>query len=155
MLENDHVNSLTELVSADAFVFGAQTGLDVQLRDGLESLAAQEPIAGEELERLGLTGPGGLTSIVGSDVALEVTPGTVFPIDGALMLTTTDPAAMRALMDRWARELDAAIPGGTDWVEAEHAGVSYVSLEPSADLPVPVAYGVVGDVAVIAASPTS
>ena len=67
------------------------------------------------------------------------------------MMTTTDPTAMRALMDRWARELRRVLPGGGTWVEAEHAGVSFARLDGPAELPV--AYAIVDDVAVIADSP--
>ena len=150
-LDSDHVNALIDLVSADALGFGAQTGFDVQIRQGLEDLAAADPTVSTELERLGITGPGGLASILGPDVAFEVTPGTTLPVGGAVMVSTTDPAAMRALMDRWARQLGEQLPGGGKWVEAEHSGVSYTYLDGPAELPV--AYGVVDDVAVIAVSP--
>lgn len=153
LLASDHVNALLDLVSADAFGFGAQTGLDVQIEQGLQDLAAADPAIGAELERLGITGPGGLASIVGPDLAFEVTPGTTLPVGGAVMLSTTDPAAMRALMDRWARKLQLGgqLPGGGRWVEAEHSGVSFAYLDGPAELPI--AYGVVDDVAVVAASP--
>jgi hypothetical protein len=150
-LDSDHVNVLIDLVSADALGFGAQTGVDVQIEQGLEDLAAAEPAIASELEKLGITGPGGLASILGPDVAFEVTPGATLPVGGAVMVSTTDPAAMRALMDRWARQLGGELPGGGKWVEAEHSGVSYTYLDGPAELPV--AYGVVGDVAVIAVSP--
>ncbi|MEX0650873.1 MAG: DUF3352 domain-containing protein, partial [Actinomycetota bacterium] len=150
-LGSDHVNALIDLVSADALGFGAQTGYDVQIRQGLEDLAAADPTMSTELERLGITGPGGLASILGPDLAFEVTPGTTLPVGGAVMVSTTDPAAMRVLMDRWARQLGEQLPGGGKWVEAEHSGVSYTYLDGPAELPV--AYGVVDDVAVIAVSP--
>ncbi|HVF07553.1 MAG TPA: hypothetical protein VNC60_03155, partial [Actinomycetota bacterium] len=95
--------------------------------------------------------PAGLASILGPDMALEVTRGSVVPVAGALMLSTTDPDAMRDLMDRWARQLGGLIPGGSRWVDGEHAGVPFVYLEGAAELPV--AYGVVDDVAVVASSP--
>lgn len=150
-LGSDHVNALIDLVSADALGFGAQTGYDVQIRQGLEDLAAADPTMSSELERLGITGPGGLASILGPDLAFEVTPGTTLPVGGAVMVSATDPAAMRVLMDRWARQLGEQLPGGGKWVEAEHSGVSYTYLDGPAELPV--AYGVVDDVAVIAVSP--
>ena len=150
-LGSDHVNALVDLVSADALGFGAQTGVDVQIRQGLEDLAAADPAIATELERLGITGPGGLASILGPDVAFEVTPGKTLPVGAAVMVSTTDPAAMRALMDRWARQLGEQLPGGGKWVEADHSGVSYTYLDGPTELPV--AYGVVDDVAVIAVSP--
>ena len=150
-LDSDHVNALIDLVSADALGFGAQTGFDVQIRQGIEDLAAVDPAIATELERLGITGPGGLASILGPDVAFEVIPGTTLPVGGAVMVSTTDPAAMRVLMDRWARQLGEQLPGGGKWVEADHSGVSYTYLDGPAELPV--AYGVVDDVAVIAVSP--
>jgi len=150
-LSSDHVNALIELVSADALGFGAQTGYDVQIKQGLDDLSAAAPVVASELERLGITGPGGLTSILGPDIAFEVTPGTTLPVGGAVMVSTTDPAAMRALMDRWAKLLGDELPRGSRWVETEHGGISYSYLDGPAGLPV--AYGVVDDVAVIAASP--
>lgn len=151
LLGSDHTNALIDLVSADAFGFAAQTGLHAGLEQTFEDLAAQDPTAAAELERLGVTGPGGLTSILGPDVAVQVTRGTTLPVGGAFMVTTIDPEAMRTLMDRWARQLGGVLPGGGTWAEAEHAGVSFAYLEGPAE--VPVAYGVVDDVAVIAASP--
>ena len=67
------------------------------------------------------------------------------------MLSTTDPDAMRGLMDRWARQLGGAIANGATWADDEHAGVPFVYLEGPAELPV--AYGVIDDVAVVASSP--
>jgi len=150
-LGSDHVNALIDLVSADSLGFAAQTGIDVQIRQGLEDLEAADPAITAELERLGVTGPGGLASIVGSDLAFEFIPSTSLPVGGAVMVTTTDATAMRALMDRWARELGGVLPGGGAWVEAEHAGVSFAHLDGAAELPL--AYGIVDDVAVVAASP--
>ncbi len=150
-LGSDHVNALIDLVSADSLGFAAQTGIDVQIRQGLEDLEAADPAITAELERLGVTGPGGLASIVGSDLAFEFVPSTSLPVGGAVMVTTTDATAMRALMDRWARELVSVLPGGGAWVEAEHAGVSFAHLDGAAELPL--AYGIVDDVAVVAASP--
>jgi len=150
-LGDDHVNALVGLVSADAFGFAAQTGIDVTIRQALDDLAQQDPAIAAELERFGVSGPGGLASIIGPDMAFEVTPGTPLTVGGAFMVTTTDPAAMRTLMDRWAGQLGPTLPGGGRWIEAEHAGVAFVYLGGPAELPV--AYGVVDDVAVIAASP--
>ena len=150
-LGSDHVNALIDLVSADSLGFAAQTGIDVQIKQGLEDLEAADPAITAELERLGVTGPWGLASIVGPDLAFEVTPGTSLPVGGAVMMTTTDASAMRALMDRWARELGGVLPGGGAWVEAEHAGVPFAHLDGPVELPI--AYGIVDDVAVIAPSP--
>ncbi|HEX7247191.1 MAG TPA: hypothetical protein VF351_03720, partial [Actinomycetota bacterium] len=151
LLGSDHTNALIDLVSADAFGLAAQSGLDVTFGEQLEDLAAQDPTAAAELERLGVTGPGGLTSILGPDMAVEVTRGSMLPVEGALMVSTTDPDAMRGLMDRWARQLGGAIATGGRWVDDEHAGVPFVYLDGPAELPV--AYGVIDDVAVVASSP--
>ena len=151
LLGSDHTNGLLDLVSADAFGVAAQSGLDVAVGQALGDLAAQDPTVAAELERLGVTGPGGLTSILGPDLALEVTRGSALPVEGALMLSTSEPDTMRDLMDRWARQLGGVIPGGSRWVDGEHAGVSFVYLEEPAELPV--AYGIIDDVAVVASSP--
>jgi hypothetical protein len=151
LLGSDHTNELIDLVAADAFGVAAQSGLDVTFAEQLEDMAAQDPTVAAELERLGVTGPGGLISILGPDMALEVTRGSALPVEGALMLSTTDPEAMRDLMDRWAREIGGAIGSGGTWADGEHAGVSFVYLDGPAEFPV--AYGVIDDVAVVASSP--
>lgn len=151
LLGSDHTNGLLDLVAADAFGVAAQSGLDVTVVQALEDLSAQDPTVAAELERLGVTGSDGLTSILGPDMVLEVTRGSALPVEGALMLSTSEPDTMRDLMDRWARQLGDVITGGSRWVDGEHAGVSFVYLEGPAELPV--SYGVVDDVAVVASSP--
>ena len=96
-------------------------------------------------------GLGGLASIVGPDLAFEVTPGTSLPVGGAVMMTTTDATAMRGSDGSVGEGARWVLPGGGAWVEAEHAGVSFAHLDGAAELPL--AYGIVDDVAVIAASP--
>ena len=151
LLGSDHTNELIDLVAADAFGVAAQSRLDMTFAEQLEDMAAQDPTVAAELERLGVTGPGGLISILGPDMALEVTRGSALPVEGALMLSTTDPEAMRDLMDRWAREIGGAIGSGGSWADGEHAGVSFVYLDGPAEFPV--AYGVIDDVAAVASSP--
>jgi hypothetical protein len=155
VLESTHEITLTELMASDTLGFFTQTGVDVTLRSAAEELRAQDPQLATELDEAGITGPGGLMEILGPDIGLVVSqgPSSGFPVDGAVMLTTTDPDAMSDLMDRWASELTAAF--ASDGVptprEVTHAGVTYSVLDPSS-AGVPVAYGVVDGVAVIAAT---
>lgn len=153
-LESTHEITLTDLIPDSAVGFATQTGIDVSLEATAQALQEQDPAATAELEEFGVTGPGGLTEIIGPDLALMVSKGSSMLVDGAVMVTTTDPAAMQDLLDRWANEATATLTGTplgeAAWREVTHGGVSFkvLDLAPRATF----AYGVVDDVAVIALS---
>jgi hypothetical protein len=161
----DHPNPLIDLVPADALGMYAVEHLDMSIQDSLDQIVRTTPGAAQQLEQMGVTGPNGLVSQLTGDVAVEATTQSG-PIGygGALMVGTDDPQATGAWLEQTLRQLplgqtsyEPTANGGfhlvqhqAKWLTEEHAGTA-ITYASGSDLPV--AYAVVGDVAVVATSP--
>jgi hypothetical protein len=161
----DHANPLLDAVPADALAMYAVEHLDMSIQDSLDQITRTTPGAAEQLEQLGVTGADGLLSKLTGDVAVEAsTQGGGVPYGGALLVGTNDPQATSSWLDRTMRQLPLGqtayelTKGGAarlvqhpaKWVTEERGGVT-ITYASGSDLPV--AYAVVGDVAVVATSP--
>lgn len=159
----DHPNQLIDLIPDDALGMYAVEHLDAAITDQVDRISSSDPQADEEFRRLGLTGSGGLLSQLTGDVAAAASPeaGPV-PVGGVLMFGTKDPDATSKWLDTTLQSLPLGAGGvscsfeGTclsgesvRWVTEEHSGipVTYAS-----DAAFPVAYAVIGDVAVLGSS---
>jgi hypothetical protein len=162
----DHPNPLLDLIPADALAMYAVEHLDMSIQDSIDQITRTTPGAAQQLERMGVTGPDGLLSQLTGDVAVEATaePGPT-GYGGALMVGTNDPSATQAWLDRTLQQLPLGTstvkvkPNGdygivqqpVRWTTEDHAGVTITYASGGAELPV--AYAVVGDVAVVATTP--
>jgi hypothetical protein len=161
----DHANPLLDLVPADALGMYAVEHLDLSIQDSVDQITSTTPGAAQQLDQLGVTGPDGLLSQLTGDVAVEArTQQGDQPYGGALLVGTNDAGATAAWLDRTLRELPLGrttfeptkdgsirpVQHAAKWVTEEHAGTT-ITYASGAELPL--AYAVVGDVAVVATSP--
>jgi Protein of unknown function (DUF3352) len=161
----DHANPLLDVVPADALATYAVEHLDMSIQDSLDQITRTTPGAAQQLDRLGVTGEGGLLSQLTGDVAVEATTqGGSVPYGGAVLVGTSDPGATASWLDHTMRQLplgqtayEPTKDGGVRLVQhpatwvTEERGDATITYASGADLPV--AYAVVGDVAVVATSP--
>ena len=161
----DHPNKLIDLIPADALGMYAVEHLDAAVADQVGRIAASDPQADQEFKRLDVTGAGGLLSQLTGDVAAAASPeqGTI-PVGGVLMVGTNDPAATSKWLDDTlqsfplgATAASCSSNGGcrithetTRWATESHGGVTVTYASSGAALPV--AYAVIGDVAVVGSS---
>ena len=159
----DHPNQLIDLIPDDALGMYAVEHLDAAITDQVDRISSSDPQADEEFKRLGLTGSGGLLSQLTGDVAAAASPEAgPIPVGGVLMFGTKDPDATSKWLDTTLQSLPLGAGGvscsfeGTchseesvRWVTEEHNGIP-VTYASDADLPV--AYAVIGDVAVLGSS---
>jgi len=166
MAAEDHANPLLDLVPADALGMYAVEHLETSIEDSLDELTRTTPDAAHQLEDLGVTGPDGLLSQLTGDVAVEAgtDPGAA-AFGGALMVGTSDPVATQAWLDRTMPELPIGktsvsvnangeyrlVQHQPKWETEEHGGVTITFAAQGAELPL--AYALVGDVAVVGTSP--
>jgi len=162
---SDHPNPLLDLVPADALAMYAVQHLDASIQDSLQQITRDVPGAAQQLDDLGVTGPDGVLSQLTGDVAVEgATQSGPIGYGGALLVGTKDPGATAAWMDHVLQQLPLGSPTyratsngqyrivqhPPNWVTEEHGGVT-ITYAQGADLPV--AYAIVGDVAVVATGP--
>ena len=161
----DHPNPLMDLVPDDALGMYAVEHLDAAIADQVGRISASGPQADEEFKRLGLTGAGGLVSQLTGDVAAAARPeaGTI-PVGGVLMFGTNDPGATSRWLDDTLQSLPLGASGAScsfegtcrvthqtvRWSTEDHGGIPVTFASSGAALPV--AYAVVGDVAVLGSS---
>ena len=161
----DHPNQLIDLIPNDALGMYAVEHLDAAIADQVDRISVSDPRSGEEFKRLGLTGAGGLLSQLTGDVAAAASPeqGTI-PVGGVLMVGTNDPAATSKWLDDTLQSLPLGASGAscspdggctithgtTRWTTENHGGVTVTFASSGAALPV--AYAVIGDVAVVGSS---
>ena len=160
----DHPNRLIDLIPDDALGMYAVEHLDAAITDQVYRISSSDPQADEEFRRLGLTGPGGLLSQLTGDVAAAASPEAgPIPVGGVLMFGTKDPDATSKWLDTTLQSLPLGVGGAScsfegtcrvsresvRWVTEEYSGipVTYAS-----DAALPVAYAVIGDVAVLGSS---
>jgi len=160
----DHPNQLIDLIPDDAIGMYAVEHLDAAITDQVDHISSSDPQADEEFKRLGLTGPGGLLSQLTGDVAAAASPepGPI-PVGGVLMFGTKDPDATSKWLDTTLQSLPLGAGGAScsfegtcgvsreavRWVTEEHSGIPVTY---ATDAALPVAYAVIGDVAVLGSS---
>ncbi|MDP9300718.1 MAG: DUF3352 domain-containing protein [Actinomycetota bacterium] len=161
----DHPNQLIDLIPDDALGMYAVEHLDAAIADQVDRISASDLQADEEFKRLGLTGSGGLLSQLTGDVAAaaSVQPGAI-PVGGVLMVGTNDPGATSKWLDDTLQSLPLGTSGAScpfegtcsvtqqtvRWITEDHGGVPVTYASAGASLPV--AYAVLGDVAVLGSS---
>jgi Protein of unknown function (DUF3352) len=162
---SDHPNPLLDLVPADALGMYAVQHLDASIQDSLQQITRDVPGAAQQLDDLGVTGPDGVISQLTGDVAVEgaIQSGPIGS-GGALLVGTNDPGATSAWMERVLEQLPLGsstyrpaangqyriVQHPPNWVTEEHGGVTITYAQGSE---LPLAYAVVGDVAIVATSP--
>jgi hypothetical protein len=160
----DHPNQLIDLIPSDALGMYAVEHLDAAIADQVDRISASDPQADEEFTRLGLTGQGGLLSQLTGDVAAAASPEAgPIPVGGVLMFGTKDPGATSKWLDATLQSLPLGAGGGScsfegtcgvtrqtvRWATEEHSGIPVTYASGAA---LPVAYAVIGDVAVLGSS---
>jgi Protein of unknown function (DUF3352) len=160
----DHPNQLIDLIPDDALGMYAVEHLDAAITDQVDRISSSDPQADEEFKRLGLTGPGGLLSQLTGDVAAAASPEAgPIPVGGVLMFGTTDPDATSKRLDTTLQSLPLGAGGAScsfegtcrvtretvRWATEEHSGIPVTYASGAA---LPVAYAVIGDVAVLGSS---
>ena len=160
----DHPNQLIDLIPEDALGMYAVEHLDAAIADQVDRISASDPQADEEFKRLGLTGPGGLVSQLTGDVAAAASPEAgPIPVGGVLMFGTKDPDATSKWLDTTLQSLPLGAGGAScsfegtcrvirepvRWATEEHSGIPVTYASGAA---LPVAYAVIGDVAVLGSS---
>ena len=160
----DHPNQLIDLIPDDAFGMYAVEHLDAAITDQVDRISSSDPHADEEFKRLGLTGPGGLLSQLTGDVAAAASPEAgPIPVGGVLMFGTKDPDATSKWLDTTLQSLPLGAGGAScsfegtcqvtretvGWATEEHSGIQVTYASGAA---LPVAYAVIGDVAVLGSS---
>jgi hypothetical protein len=151
----DGPNDLLSLMPADALaveaVAGGTTGFDRSLKD----LTQFGPEIARDIERLGLLGPKGLLAHLTGDLGVQVGKGTgPLPVGGTVLVGIDDPDAVRAWLDKRLPKLvgDAAFgPLDLPWKTEDHDGVQITYLDGFVT-PLPLAYAVLDDAAVIGLS---
>jgi hypothetical protein len=161
----DHANPLLDAVPADVLGMYAVEHLDMSIQDSIDQITRTTPGAADQLDQIGVTGPDGLLSQLTGDVAVEgsAQSGDI-PYGGAFLVGTNDPGATSSWLDHTLRQLplgqssyEPTKGGGfrivqhpVKWatVERGEATITYAS-----GGQLPLAYAVVGDVAVVATSP--
>jgi len=161
----DHANPLLDVVPADVLGMYAVEHLDTSIQDSIDQIVRTTPGAADQLDQIGVTGPGGLLSQLTGDVAVEgSSQGGAIPYGGALLVGTNDPSATSTWLDRTLRQLPL---GRTSYEPTKHGGVRLVqrpatwhtiergeaTITYASGGDLPLAYSVVGNVAVIATSP--
>jgi hypothetical protein len=147
-------------VPGDAVLTMAFTGLASGIEEGVASIEQQDPAIGEELARLGLTGPGGLLDALRGDLALGVFPTDAdVLVGGVIALGVDDEAAVTSFVDGLIATVEESIasdcgPGCPPFEisvgEMDHDGVVISSL---ADETPPVAWAIHDGVALIGSTP--
>jgi len=160
----DHPNQLIDLIPEGALGMYAVEHLDAAITDQVDHISASDPQADEEFKRLGLTGPGGLVSQLTGDVAAAASPEAgPIPVGGVLMFGTKDPDATSKWLDTTLQSLPLGAGGAScsfegtcrvirepvRWATEEHNGIPVTYASGAA---LPVAYAVIGDVAVLGSS---
>jgi len=160
----DHPNQLIDLIPEGALGMYAVEHLDAAITDQVDHISASDPQADEEIKRLGLTGPGGLVSQLTGDVAAAASPEAgPIPVGGVLMFGTKDPDATSKWLDTTLQSLPLGAGGAScsfegtcrvirepvRWATEEHNGIPVTYASGAA---LPVAYAVIGDVAVLGSS---
>ncbi len=160
----DHPNQLIDLIPEGALGMYAVEHLDAAIADQVDRISASDPQADEEFKRLGLTGPGGLVSQLTGDVAAAASPEAgPIPVGGVLMFGTKDPDATSKWLDTTLQSLPLGAGGAScsfegtcrvirepvRWATEEHSGIPVTYASGAA---LPVAYAVIGDVAVLGSS---
>jgi hypothetical protein len=160
----DHPNQLIDLIPDDALGMYAVEHLDAAIADQVDRISASDPQADEEFKRLGLTGPGGLVSQLTGDVAAAASPDAgPIGVGGVLMFGTKDPGATSKWLDTTLQNLPLGAGGAScsfegtcratretvRWATEEHSGIPVTYASGAA---LPVAYAVIGDVAVLGSS---
>jgi hypothetical protein len=144
-------NAAVAAVPADAYGIMALQHVDSIVEAGLREIEAQEPSTGDQLDELGVTGPGGLVELLSGDLAMEAGPDGTGPLGGAVLLGVDDAAGAQAWIDDSLRELERAWEGSVPpWTTREHRGVSMHSIDDEA---FPLTYAVLDDVLVVGSSP--
>lgn len=142
-------NTLTALVPANAYGVMLQQHVGDSLKAALAQLDTRAPQVARGLEDAGISGAGGLLDSLTGDMAIALLPGaSVAPVNGALVLGSTDARKMQAVLDH-IRAL-AEIPGA--WKTEDYRGttVTYLARTGAGD-PAP-AYAVVDGAGVLATS---
>ena len=160
----DHPNQLIGLIPGDALGMYEVEHLDAAITDQVDRISSSDPQADEEFKRLGLTGPGGLLSQLTGDVAAAASPEAgPIPVGGVLMFGTKDPDATSKWLDTTLQSLPLGAGGAScsfegtcratretvRWATEEHNGIPVTYASGAA---LPVAYAVIGDVAVLGSS---
>ena len=160
----DHPNQLIDLIPEGALGMYAVEHLDAAIADQVDRISASDPQADEEFKRLGLTGPGGLVSQLTGEVAAAASPEAgPIPVGGVLMFGTKDPDATSKWLDTTLQSLPLGAGGAScsfegtcrvirepvRWATEEHSGIPITYASGAA---LPVAYAVIGDVAVLGSS---
>jgi len=160
----DHPNQLIGLIPGDALGMYEVEHLDAAITDQVDRISSSDPHADEEFKRLGLTGPGGLLSQLTGDVAAAASPEAgPIPVGGVLMFGTKDPDATSKWLDTTLQSLPLGAGGAScsfegtcqvtretvGWATEEHSGIQVTYASGAA---LPVAYAVIGDVAVLGSS---
>jgi Protein of unknown function (DUF3352) len=161
----DHANPLLDVVPADVLGMYAVEHLDTSIQDSIDQIVRTTPGAADQLDQIGVTGPGGLLSQLTGDIAVEgSSQGGAIPYGGALLVGTNDPSATSTWLDRTLRQLPL---GRTSYEPTKHGGVRLVqrpvtwrtiehgdaTITYASGGDLPLAYSVVGDVAAVATSP--
>ena len=160
----DHPNQLIDLIPEGALGMYAVEHLDAAIADQVDRISASDPQADEEFKRLGLTGPGGLVSQLTGEVAAAASPEAgPIPVGGVLLFGTKDPDATSKWLDTTLQRLPLGAGGAScsfegtcrvirepvRWATEEHSGIPITYASGAA---LPVAYAVIGDVAVLGSS---
>jgi Protein of unknown function (DUF3352) len=161
----DHANALLAMVPADAYAVAAAEHVDRSLAESLDQLEGSDPRLAKVVEQAGVSGPDGLIAHMTGDVAVETAPdGSASLPAGALMVGMDDATAATRALDK----LFASLPLGRTsydftpqgdvrehheavvWKTETYHGTAITFAASGADQDV--AYGVVGDAAVVATS---
>jgi hypothetical protein len=149
--------------------FGAMLfdGLRETTQAQIDQVLKADPSAKKTLDDLGVTGTDGVLAHLTGPAGFEVGPaGGGFPVGGAVLLGTDDPAGMKRFLQnaggQLASSFDSASPGSgssgqaaAGWQQETYRGVaiSFMSGSALAGQGVQPAYAVTGGVAIVATSP--
>jgi len=138
---------LLRSVPEDAYLVMGQKGYTLGLGVALEQMGVDAPRLATELQRYGVTGPGGLLDVLSGDAAFELGPGD--PVAGSLLLATDDEVALQRALDRLVVRAGQISPD--ELVRREIDGVTVTTIGTAG--PVQLAYAVADGRAIVASSP--
>jgi Protein of unknown function (DUF3352) len=95
-----HQNTALAFTPSQAFGVYALAGVDKLASSLITELSGVDPSLSAGMRQLGITGNGGILSKLTGDIGVEVEPAAgSIPVDGALLIGTTDEAAMRSFLN--------------------------------------------------------
>jgi len=154
---SSHQNSTLAFTPEQAFGVYALAGFDKIANELISELGNTYPVLPAGLDQLGITGSSGILNKLTGDVGIEVEPSTgAIPVDGALLVGTTDEAAMQTFLNglpSLITQYDPTLTLAVSHTTYKGAVIGSVTVGGAATLPDQPSWAVYKGMAIVASSP--